>query len=78
MPIRLAYLYGILRAVPEDSDEMRRLKLAVAARKRAVAAETAAVLAAVQAGEKQVEVARVIGRSREHVRLLLRASENDD
>ena len=60
-----------------DSPAMRRLKQAVAARKRAVTAETAAVIAAVEAGEKQTEIARVLGRSREHVRLLMQRAHED-
>jgi hypothetical protein len=55
-----------------DSEAMRRLKLAVSTRRRAETSETAAVLAALEAGETQVDVARVLGRSREHVRLLLK------
>lgn len=55
-----------------DSEAVRRLKLAVAARRRAETAETAAVIAAIQDGVTQVDVARILGRSREHVRLLLK------
>lgn len=54
-----------------DSDQVRRLKLAVAARRRAESAETRAVLDAVDAGVSQVDVARILGRSREYVRLLI-------
>lgn len=60
-----------------ESNEMRRLRLAVAARRRAETAETAAVIAALEAGETQVAVAQALGRSREHVRLLLRKLAED-
>ncbi len=55
-----------------DTDEVRRLRLAVAARRRAETAETAAVVAALESGTPQTEVARIIGRSREHIRLLMK------
>jgi Fe2+ or Zn2+ uptake regulation protein len=72
MHCHLAKPCGIITAVTDsDSPAMRRLKQATANRKRAVTAERVAILEALAAGEKQGNVANVIGRSREHIRLLV-------
>jgi hypothetical protein len=72
MHCHLAKPCGIITAVTDhDSPAMRRLKQATANRKRAVTTERAAILEAHDAGEKQIDIAAVIGRSREHVRLLV-------
>jgi hypothetical protein len=58
-----------------DSPEMRELKLAAAAYRRADERQRAAILAAVDAKENQSDIARIVGRSREYVRLVKRESE---
>lgn len=54
-----------------DSPTMRRIKRALAANRRTEATLAAAITDGIEAGDKQIEIARVIGRSREYVRLLV-------
>jgi hypothetical protein len=57
--------------VPE-SPIMRRIKRAAAAKRRIDAELDRLVVEAVEARENQTDIARIIGRSREHVRLVAR------
>lgn len=54
-----------------DSPTMRRVKRALTANRRTEATLAAAIADAIDAGDKQIEIARAIGRSREYVRLLV-------
>lgn len=57
-----------------DTPTMRRVKRAHAANQRTEAALEAAIVDAIAAGDKQIEVARAVGRSREYIRLLVEAA----
>lgn len=54
-----------------DSPTMRRIKRALAANRRTEATLAAAIADGIEAGDKQIDIAHVIGRSREYVRLLV-------
>lgn len=54
-----------------DTPTMRRIKRALAANRRTEATLAAAITDGIAAGDKQIEIAQVIGRSREYVRLLV-------
>ena len=56
-----------------DTPTMRRFKRTLAAHRRSEAALAAATVDAIEAGDKQIELARLMGRSREYVRLLVEA-----
>lgn len=56
-----------------DTPTMRRFKRALTAQRKAEAALAAATVDAIDAGDKQIELARLMGRSREYVRLLVDA-----
>lgn len=60
------------RNVP-DTPAMRRFKRVLASHRRIDAALAEATVDALDAGEKQIELARLMGRSREYVRLLVEA-----
>ena len=56
-----------------DTPTMRRFKRLFAAHQRSEAALAAGILDAIDAGDKQIDIARHMGRSREYVRLLVEA-----
>lgn len=62
----------------EQQDAARkRLRKLASDRRKAATAESAAIVTALRAGVRQVDIARDIERSREHVRQIARQAEAD-
>jgi len=60
--------------MPDDTDAaLAHLRRIAAMRRKAADQERPAIVAALQAGHRQAEVARAIDRTREHVRLVWEA-----